>query len=153
MAQATIGLFGEGGNDTIRGKDGNDQLSGGIGDDTLFGNGSSIIASISDDDVLYGGLGKDNMTGGNGSDIFIFKAGDGSTDLNNADTIEDFQVGTDKIGLIGLDFSQLNIQEINGGTTISLGNEFLTKVNGVSATQLQNPDIFTATDLNIFQVS
>jgi hypothetical protein len=32
-------------------------------------------------------------------------------------------------------------------------HEFLTKVKGVTAEQLQNPDIFTPTDPNIFQVS
>jgi Ca2+-binding RTX toxin-like protein len=147
-------LFGEGGNDTIRGKDGNDTLSGGVGDDIFFGDGSSIIAASTDDDVLFGGLGKDALTGGNGADIFVFRAGDGSTDSNSADTIEDFQVGTDKIGLIGIDFSQLTIQDISGEAVIILGSEFLTKVKGqgVSATQLQNPDIFTVADPNIFQV-
>jgi Ca2+-binding RTX toxin-like protein len=148
-------LFGEGGDDTIRGKSGNDTLIGGAGNDVLLGYDGVGTTTAADDDVLYGGLGKDILSGGNGSDTFVFKAGDGSTSFNDADTITDFQLGVDKIGLIGLDFSQITIQDVGDVATISFGNEFLAKVKGqgVSAAQLQSPDIFTVISPDIFQVN
>lgn len=148
-------LFGEDGNDTIRGKSGNDTLIGGAGNDVLLGYGGVGTTSTADDDVLYGGLGKDILSGSYGSDTFVFKAGDGSTNLNNADTITDFQLGIDKIGLIGLVASQVTIRDVGGIATISLGNEFLAKIKGqgVSAAKLQSPDIFTVVSPDIFQVN
>jgi Ca2+-binding RTX toxin-like protein len=148
-------LFGEDGNDTIRGKSGNDTLVGGAGNDVLLGYGGVGTTLNTDDDLLYGGLGKDVLSGGYGSDTFVFKAGDGSTNLNNADTITDFQLGIDKIGLIGLVASQLTIRDVGGIATISLGNEFLAKIKGqgISAAKLQNPDIFTVVSPDIFQVN
>jgi Ca2+-binding RTX toxin-like protein len=148
-------LFGEDGNDTIRGKSGNDILVGGAGNDVLLGYGGVGTTPNTDDDLLYGGLGKDVLSGGYGSDTFVFKAGDGSTNLNNADTITDFQLGIDKIGLIGLVGSQVTIRDVGGIATISLGNEFLAKIKGqgISAAKLQSPDIFTVISPDIFQVN
>jgi ELWxxDGT repeat protein len=148
-------LFGEGGDDTIRGKSGNDTLIGGVGNDVLLGYDGIDTTTAADDDVLYGGIGKDILSGGKGSDTFVFQAGDGSISLNDADAITDFQLRVDKIGLISLDFSQITIQDIGGVATITFGNEFLAKVKGqgVSAAQLQSPDIFTIVSPDIFQVT
>jgi ELWxxDGT repeat protein len=148
-------LFGADGNDTVRGKSGNDMLIGGAGNDVLLGYGGVGTTPNTDDDLLYGGLGKDVLSGGYGSDIFVFKAGDGSTNLNNADTITDFQLGIDKIGLIGLVASQITIRAVGGIATISLGNELLAKIKGqgVSAAKLQSSDIFTVVSPDIFQVN
>ncbi|CBN55472.1 hypothetical protein OSCI_1980002 [Kamptonema sp. PCC 6506] len=52
------------------------------------------------------------MIGGSGNDIFILKAGSGF------DTIGDFTIGQDLIGLSGLSFSQLDFTEDNRGTII-----------------------------------
>jgi ELWxxDGT repeat protein len=143
-------LFGEGGNDAIRGKDGNDTLVGGVGDDNLFGDGRNIAVNAMDNDILYGGLGKDTLTGGSGSDIFVFAAGDGGADLNNADTITDFEVGTDRIGLISLTFEQLTVQDVSGenAATLSFGGEVLAKLQGVSAAQLRNPAVLNGGAVN-----
>ena len=54
-------------------------------DNTIIGNGG--------DNVVDGGAGNDILTGGAGTDTFVVSAG------NNADTITDFTVGTDKIDL------------------------------------------------------
>jgi uncharacterized secreted protein with C-terminal beta-propeller domain len=61
-------LFGNAGNDTLRGSDGSDAIFGGPGDDTLLGGKGS--------DQLRGGTGNDSLTGGDGNDGLSGEAGD-----------------------------------------------------------------------------
>ena len=127
-AQVGIGnddtIFGEGGNDRIGGKGGNDTLYGGAGDDQIWGDDG--------DDLLWGGLGNDTLTGddrsgGQGSDTFVLAAGEGT------DTITDFEVGIDFIGLAGgLSFGALAFS----GNAISSGTETLAILQGVDTTTL-----------------
>ncbi|MEL7039571.1 MAG: calcium-binding protein, partial [Cyanobacteria bacterium J06592_8] len=112
-------IFGGAGDDRIGGKAGNDELHGDEGDDEIFGDDG--------DDILKGGLGNDILTGddnsgGEGADTFILAEGDGT------DTITDFEVGIDVIGLAeGLTFADLSIS----GNAISVGDETLATVLGV----------------------
>ena len=97
-------LYGEGGNDIVRGLAGADFLFGGDGDDKLFGgtgrdrleggDGEDRLEGGDDDDILlgggardvmrgeggaddmYGGLGGDRMLGGTGNDNIEGQAGD-----------------------------------------------------------------------------
>lgn len=127
-AQVGVGdddtIFGEGGNDRIGGKGGNDTLYGGAGDDQIWGDDG--------DDILRGGLGNDTLTGddrsgGQGSDTFVLAAGEGT------DTITDFEVGIDFIGLAGgLSFGALAFS----GNAISSGAETLAVLQGVDTTTL-----------------
>ena len=127
-AQVGVGdndtIFGEGGNDRIGGKGGNDTLFGGVGDDAIWGDDG--------DDVLRGGLGNDTLTGddnsgGSGSDTFVLAGGEGT------DTITDFEVGTDFIGLAdGLTFAALTF----AGNAINAGDETLAVLQGVDTTAL-----------------
>ena len=71
-----IFLFGERGNDLLRGGSGNDSLIGGTGNDTLIG-----------------GAGNDYMVGDAGADHFVFRAGFGR------DVIQRFEDGLDRIDL------------------------------------------------------
>ena len=87
-------LFGFGGDDVLDGGAGNDRLDGGKDDDTLNGGAG--------DDVLIGGQGRDWLTGGAGKDLFTFTAA-GESKITGADRIVDFQVGTDRIDLSGID--------------------------------------------------
>ena len=119
-------LFGGAGNDRLGGKGGNDLLLSGSGDDLLYGDDG--------DDVLVGGLGNDTLqgddfSGGEGRDVFVLAAGEGT------DTIIDFEVGTDFIGLDELNFERLIISG-TGDTSISLGNETLAIVQGVNPSSL-----------------
>ncbi|MWB77478.1 hypothetical protein GLS40_05525 [Pseudooceanicola sp. 216_PA32_1] len=79
-------INGAAGNDTLFGQDGNDTLEGAAGDDELRGGAG--------DDDLVGGIGADILFGGGGADNFIFDVLDGV-----ADTVGDFVVGTDMVGL------------------------------------------------------
>ncbi|MDY7020709.1 MAG: alkaline phosphatase D family protein, partial [Cyanobacteriota bacterium] len=127
-----------GGNDTINGGLGNDQIGGKAGDDILNGDeGNDSIWGDDGDDLIRGGLGNDILTGddfsgGQGSDVFVLAIGEGT------DTITDFEVGVDLIGLAeGLTFAELSIS----GNTIAVGDEILATV--LEVTELSESDFFT----------
>jgi 3-phytase len=116
-------LYGGVGNDRIGGKGGNDKLYGEAGNDLLFGDNG--------DDLLRGGLGNDRLVGGRGSDTFVLAAGEGT------DTIRDFRVGEDRIGLAGgLSFGQLSVIQSGQNTRILFGEETLAILRQVSANSL-----------------
>ena len=122
-----------GGDDIIRGGKGNDRIGGKAGNDQLFGDdGDDQIWGDDGDDLLYGGLGDDTLTGddssnSSGSDTFVLAAGEG------LDTITDFEVGIDFIGLAGgLSFGALTLQEDNSDTLVQFESNTLAKVMGVS---------------------
>jgi hypothetical protein len=147
-----VGTVQNGGNgpDTLTGNDGNDILIGGQGQDTLIGNagddtliggnGTDLLLGNPGDDLLYGGngsdtltggLGSDTLTGGNGQDIFVFASGEG------IDTINDFKLGTDQIGLTGgLTFGDLSFS----GNEILMGSDVLAVLTEV------NTNILTASN-------
>ncbi|EKU98974.1 glycerophosphoryl diester phosphodiesterase [Leptolyngbya sp. PCC 7375] len=121
-------IFGGAGNDRIGGKGGNDELFGDAGDDHIWGDDG--------DDLLQGGLGNDTLVGddfgrGRGADTFVLAAGQGT------DTILDFEVGTDLIGLAdGLSFSDLSLGQRSDAAVISFGTEDLALLSGVAAAAL-----------------
>jgi alkaline phosphatase len=121
-------LFGGAGDDRIAGKAGDDQLFGEAGNDSLWGDDG--------DDLLRGGLGNDILTGddfsgGNGRDIFVLAESEGT------DTILDFEVGIDFIGLAGgLTYEDLFIGQSGSTAVINLGDENLAFVNGLNAADL-----------------
>ncbi len=69
-------LFGQGGNDRLKGGKGNNLLVGGAGDDTLTGDNSGGFS------VLIGGTGSDRLVGNGGSDLLIAGAVDFEDPLN-----------------------------------------------------------------------
>ncbi|MDJ0708478.1 MAG: CAP domain-containing protein [Leptolyngbyaceae cyanobacterium MO_188.B28] len=128
-------IFGGQGDDRIGGKGGNDFLLGGAGDDRIWGDDG--------DDLLWGGLGDDILVGddsssGSGQDIFVLAVGGGT------DTLKDFQVGVDLIGLAyDLNFGSLSVISNGDDTLIKVHESFLAVVNGVSAAELSS-SAFTA---------
>jgi len=84
----------------------NDIINGGDGDDILYGDGG--------DDTLNGGAGNDIIYSGNGSDTIVTRSGDGGSSITDADTIKDFTDGRDTIGLSGLNYSDLTVQQGTG---------------------------------------
>ncbi len=117
-------IFGGGGSDRIGGKSGNDMLYGGDGNDQIWGDDSDdIIRGGKGNDILVG----DNSSGGRGSDTFILALGEGT------DSIQDFEVGIDLIGLAdGLSFGSLSVSVQGNKTLISSGTEILAELIGVS---------------------
>lgn len=73
-------LVGDGGDDRLFGKRGSDRLEGGAGADTLVGG--------ADSDILNGGA---------GADLFVF---DQAPLPGSVDTVQDFEVGLDRIALL-----------------------------------------------------
>jgi hypothetical protein len=121
-------LTGTAGNDSIDGGNGSDILFGYAGNDTLIGgNGTDFLLGSAGDDLLDGGNGSDTLRGGLGEDIFVFAAGEG------IDTITDFSLGTDKIGLTGgLTFGDLSFW----GNEILIGSDVLAVLTGVNTNTL-----------------
>ncbi|MEM8504476.1 MAG: Ig-like domain-containing protein [Cyanobacteria bacterium P01_D01_bin.1] len=136
-------IFGGTGDDRIGGKSGDDILSGGEGDDLIYGDaGNDIIMGVTGDDILIG----DNFSGGTGSDLFVFGNGDGT------DTILDFQVNIDRIGLVAgeLTFEDLTITQ--SGSDASLGvtstGETIAVLRGIQASSLTQSSFETVADVS-----
>ncbi|HEX8231728.1 MAG TPA: calcium-binding protein [Caulobacteraceae bacterium] len=118
------------GNDQVAGSDGADQLWGGAGTDLLAGgaegdfivggSGADTVLGNEGDDALIGGSGADSVNGGNGNDrllgaaggdtlvggagadVFVFTQLDiSATAADHTDTVNDFEIGVDKIDLTG----------------------------------------------------
>lgn len=90
-------LDGETGADRIYGGADDDVVNGGAGDDCLKGNrGEDTVNGGAGDDRISGRLGNDVLIGGAGADMFVFATALGD---ENADKIEDFVSGEDKIAL------------------------------------------------------
>lgn len=65
------------------------------------------VTGSADDDVLAG-LGGNNFTGLSGEDLFVVAYGTLVNANIVASVVTDFEVGVDKVGLIGLDVNELN---------------------------------------------
>jgi Ca2+-binding RTX toxin-like protein len=86
------------------GNDGANVLNGGAGNDTIYG------------DAIYAAQSDDRLTGGTGSDTFGFTLGFGWG--SGADTITDFDRGTDKLRFD-------NVGDQNGDHVVNLADLFL----------------------------
>lgn len=86
--------IGGSGDDQIIGNTAANRLFGGAGNDTLSGGGGN--------DTLFGGAGNDWLEGGAGVDVFVVAGVPLPGDL---DTVMDFTVGVDKIGLAAGSFA------------------------------------------------
>ena len=127
----------EGGDDTIYGGAGDDLIRGNGGDDWLLGNaGDDYLRGDEGDDLLRGGTGNDRLRGdfarnSDGKDTFVLAIGEGT------DTIEDFGIGEDFIGLAdGLLFEQLVITQQAKRTLIEVADETLAILSNVNADAL-----------------
>jgi Ca2+-binding RTX toxin-like protein len=102
-------------------------------DDELTGNlGVNVINGGAGNDLIRSGGSNDQLTGGSGNDTFALANGEGT------DTITDFVVGQDLLGLSGgLTFDQLSIIQGTAAnandTLIKLGDEQLAILSGLQA--------------------
>jgi Ca2+-binding RTX toxin-like protein len=115
----------------------NQTLNGGAGNDVLIG--------AKGEDTLDGGAGRDHMTGGAGIDVFVIREGDGSSSLDDADIVYDFG-SSDKIGMDGLEYSQLTIEQGTGDYANHVvvkktdTGEFLVIIQNTSLSSISNTD-------------
>lgn len=97
-------LYGGTEDDTLSGGAGNDQLVGEAGDDLLRGDaGNDVLLGEAGNDTLDGGEGSDTISGGDGADVFVFFLTGHIGIAAAADTIADFEAGTDLINLTWID--------------------------------------------------
>ncbi|MEB3358323.1 MAG: S8 family serine peptidase [Synechococcales bacterium] len=128
-------LLGEAGADWLNGGGGRDTLTGGDGDDTLVGGGGRDTLTGGDgDDRLDGAKGRDLLRGGQGRDQFVLQAKRGR------DHILDFDLGQDRMGLKGIRFADLSIQQTGRHTLISLDNTALVRLDRIQADDLSAAD-------------
>ncbi len=139
-----------GDNNTVNGDEGNDvldstegtgnTLNGNSGNDTLFGGIDGIIDGGTGRDVIYAapnGNGGSTISGGEGRDIVLIATAELPTSAN---TITGFKPSLDYIG-VSLspnlkEFTDLDITEANGNTTISLDGTDIAILEGVAADDL-----------------
>ncbi|WP_227272481.1 calcium-binding protein [Roseobacter weihaiensis] len=98
-----------------------DILVGSSGDDTLDGGAG--------DDTLRGGAGNDMLTGGSGLDYFTVASGDGH------DVIQDFEIGQDKIVVLGEVFEVTVTPTVNGAL-IAIDPETSVELRGIDPSQV-----------------
>jgi serralysin len=133
------------GNDTITCNNVANTIICGAGNDTVYGAGGN--------DILDGGTGTDTLTGGSGADIFVTRSGNGSANLADADIITDFKDGADLIGLDGLMFSQLTIEQgiddyaSHTVVSITATGEYLFIIQNIAAHSITAAD-FTTVNIN-----
>ena len=163
-------LYGNFGNDTLVGHEGDDTLYGGSGNDLMYGDGDTGSSSSDGADLLWGGTGDDELygrggddyligqsgldvlTGGEGADTFVL-TGYGSG-VGSKDTIKDYVDGTDKIGLIGIDFDSLTISQDANGVDTNISNEagnIFAVLEGVAATDIDATD-FVSLDFDLSEI-
>ncbi len=142
-------LAGHAGNDRLSGGDGNDKLKGGKGADVLIGGaGRDYLVGGADNDLLLGGAGHDVLRGKQGQDTFILGT------ANGIDTVLDFNVDIDVIGLMEgeLSFTDLDIYQQGGSTILGVsgaqGMDTLAILRHVKADQLTEDQFVTISDFS-----
>jgi len=97
-------------------------------------------------DIIDGGEGADTLTGGAGIDTFVIRAGDGGSSITDADIIIDFNDTIDIIGMSGLEYSQLTIEQGTGDYANHIvvkktdTGEFLVIIQNTSLSSISNAD-------------
>jgi len=131
-----LAVDGGSGNDQILGGDGNDTLSGGAGDDQIDGNqgrDSAFLGDGSDTFVWNAGDGSDHVDGETGADTLVFNgaAGAESLDLSahgsSARLVRD--VGHVSMDLDGVE--QVDTHTLDGADTVTVNDLSGTAITGV----------------------
>jgi uncharacterized repeat protein (TIGR01451 family) len=142
-------VFGGAGNDTFDATDGRggNRMSGGAGDDLFFlGKGDRALGGDGND-KFYVQTGGDNLiAGGAGNDQFWIVNGELPSGSN---TVIDFQVGTDVIGIsgavsLGISATTIKLNQVGADTAILFGTQTLATLSGTQSTSLSltNPTQF-----------
>ncbi|MDJ0660740.1 MAG: putative Ig domain-containing protein [Crocosphaera sp.] len=117
--------------------EGNNGLQG-TAYDPLTGN--RAIIGTDGDDYLLGLTENDTRIGKGGSDVFILESNQGT------DTISDFELGVDLIGLTdNVTFGSLSLSDAGNDTSVIFDNQVLGIIKGVQATELSSNDFVEVT--------
>jgi arylsulfatase A-like enzyme len=133
-------VFGGAGDDIFEASDAKDyRISGGAGNDTLFlGTNGRALGGDGNDKFFVGSGGGNILSGGAGADQFWIA----NAELPSAaNTILDFQIGTDVIGIqgaksLGISASTLKLNQIGADTAIDFGGQTLAILTGIQASNL-----------------
>jgi uncharacterized repeat protein (TIGR01451 family) len=137
--------FGSDGNDTFDARDsqGNNRMSSGLGDDTFFLGSNDRALGGDGNDIFRVSLGGGNLiSGGAGADEFWIV----NAELPKAaNTVLDFQLGTDVIGIsgavsLGITTSTLKLNQVGADTAIVFNNQTLATLTGIQASSLSLTD-------------
>jgi glycerophosphoryl diester phosphodiesterase len=134
-------VFGSSGNDYLEARDVSGyRLSGGVGDDTFYLGSNGRALGGDGNDKFYVSLGGGNLiSGGAGADQFWIV----NAELPKAaNTVLDFQKGTDVIGVLGISSSSLTLNVLNGNTEIGLLGQTVAIVNGVTGLDINTNFVF-----------
>jgi Ca2+-binding RTX toxin-like protein len=133
-------VFGSAGDDILDATDAKDyRISAGAGNDTLFlGANGRALGGGGNDKLFVGSGGGNLLSGGAGADQFWIA---NAEIPGAANTILDFQVGTDVIGIqgaksLGISASTLKLNQIGGDTSIDFGGQTLAVLTGIDASSL-----------------
>ncbi|PZU97440.1 MAG: alkaline phosphatase [Pseudanabaena sp.] len=127
-------LFGGSGKDTFDARDsqGGNRMSGGAGDDDFFlGAGDRALGGDGVDRFFVSEGGGNLLSGGAGADQFWIFNGDVA---QSANTIVDFQIGTDVIGFQNASFGLANL--VRTGNNISVNGSVIATFTGVDTASL-----------------
>ena len=138
-------VFGSDGNDTFDARDGQggNRISGGVGDDTFYLGSNDRALGGDGNDIFRVSLGGGNLiSGGAGADQFWIV----NAELpSSANTVLDFQLGTDVIGIsgavsLGITTSTLKLNQVGADTAIVFNNQTLATLTGIQASSLSLTD-------------
>jgi uncharacterized protein YjiK/phosphodiesterase/alkaline phosphatase D-like protein len=138
-------VFGSVGDDVLDATDAKDyRATGGAGNDTFYLGRNGRALGGEGNDKFFAGLGGGNLlSGGAGVDQFWIANGDIPTVAN---TILDFQIGTDVIGIqgIGANATSIVLAQVGTDTSISFGGQTLAVLKSIQANALTpgNPGQF-----------
>ncbi len=133
-------VFGSAGNDEFDATDakGGNRMSGGEGDDIFYLGMDDRALGGAGNDIFYVQSGGGNiLSGGEGADQFWIVNAEINAEIpESMNTIVDFEMGTDVIGISGSvgisGFADLTLTEVGGNTQIAFGGDALAMVNGVT---------------------
>jgi predicted extracellular nuclease len=134
-------VFGSDGNDTFFAQDsqGGNRISGGLGNDTFYLGSNDRALGGDGNDIFRVSLGGGNLiSGGAGADQFWIV----NAELPKAaNTVLDFQLGTDVIGIqgavsLGITTSTLKLNQVGADTAIVFNNQTLATLTGIQASSL-----------------
>jgi glycerophosphoryl diester phosphodiesterase len=132
--------FGSAGDDEFEAGEAKDyRVSGGAGNDTFFlGSNGRALGGDGNDKLFVGAGGGNILAGGAGADQFWIANAELPAAAN---TISDFQIGTDVIGIqgarsLGISSASLVLSQVGDDTSIGFGSQTLAILKGIQASSL-----------------